>query len=161
MAPRKGLVSANLPTLIVLKVWVSVEKHQIKEMYHDLQSGIDIHQDQSVSLSPPSAAIHLSHSLLSSLPQLFTGHCACPLLLPPVFSATHSSFSWGCSCNLSPIRLQPSGASSKWHLFQKVFLDPPARSTHYLFSMPFQTIRWIQRENGNHLCFVLAGWMAE
>lgn len=119
MAPRKGFVSSDLPTHTALKVWVSVEKHQIRETYPGSQTHIARHQDQSLSPSPL-ATVHPSRSLLGSLPQLLTGHCTCPLLLPPVLSVTHSSFGQQCSCNLSLILFEPSGASSKWH--QIIFL---------------------------------------
>lgn len=136
--PGKGLVSANLPTLVVLKVWVRLEKCQIKETYHDVQSGTDIPQDQSISLStsigchPPftvfSAAAAAAHWSFCMVPS----SCVQSFLLPIVPSAEDAP--------VSLTLLEPSGASSKWHLFQKVLLDPPARSTHYLFSMLFQTI---------------------
>lgn len=134
-APGEGFVSANLLPHMVLKIWVSVEKQQIKETYHhDFQSGIDIHQDQSISF----------HLLPSTLPTAFSAafhkgfwsSCLWPFLPPPKGSVPlrrQFLLLRMLTCPLSHQSCLTFRAKFKMTSLLKVFLDLPARSNHHHF----------------------------
>lgn len=109
------------------QVWIIVGKHQMKDtMILKILTYISVNQYLFPSLS---ATIHPSCSLLNSLPQcsLVTVHVC--LLLPLPFC-----HQWFLQQRMLVFPLSKSPTrTSEWHLFHRVFLDPPARSNHYLF----------------------------
>lgn len=79
-------------------VWRSIRSRKLIVILNQVLTYTETNQ----SLSPsPSAAIRLPPGLLSSPPQLLLVAVHVPFFLPPVLSATHSSFGQGCSHDLS------------------------------------------------------------